>query len=111
MTPDVFVTVPALTLLGMSEEQGNLNGYGPIDPDTARDLAAKCPSFVRILTHPETGVVLSVGRDRYQVPADLRRMLQLRDGTCRFPGCNRQAAGCDIDHSEDWNHGGETAHN
>ncbi|WP_022887639.1 HNH endonuclease signature motif containing protein [Glaciibacter superstes] len=108
--PDVFVTVPMLTLFGMSEEPGNLDGYGPIDPDTARDLAAKCPSFVRILTHPETGAVLSVGRDRYLVPADLRRLLQLRDGTCRFPGCSRQAALCDVDHSSDWGYGGETEH-
>lgn len=108
--PDLFVTVPAMTLLGMSEEPGNLDGYGPIDPDTARDLAAKCPSSVRVLTHPETGAVLSVGRDRYQIPADLRRLLQLRDGTCRFPGCNRQAAGCDIDHSSNWGYGGETEH-
>ncbi|MGO4692623.1 DUF222 domain-containing protein, partial [Glaciibacter sp. 2TAF33] len=36
--PDLIVTVPMLTLLGVTEEPGNLDGYGPIDPDTARDL-------------------------------------------------------------------------
>ncbi|TFD25715.1 DUF222 domain-containing protein, partial [Cryobacterium sp. TMT2-23] len=85
----VHVTVPVLTLMGQSEEPGHLEGYGPIDPDTARRIAARAPSFTRILVHPETGVVLSVGRDRYKVPKDLRRYLEVRDETCRFPGCNR----------------------
>ncbi|MDE1363579.1 DUF222 domain-containing protein, partial [Bacillus paralicheniformis] len=89
--PRVLVTVPVLTLLGKSEDPGELEGYGPIDADTARRIAARAPSFTRILTHPETGAVLSVGRDRYTVPKDLRTWLRLRDETCRFPGCNRNA--------------------
>ncbi len=36
----VNVTVPVLTLMGTSEEPGELEGYGPIDPETARRLAA-----------------------------------------------------------------------
>ena len=104
----VLVTVPVMTLLGHSEEPGMLEGYGPIDPDTARRLAANAPSFIRILTHPETGCVLSVGRSHYTVPKDLRTWLRVRDGTCRFPGCNRSAAQCDIDHTIDWQHGGAT---
>jgi hypothetical protein len=53
-------------------------------------------------TNPESGVVLSVGSDQYRVPADLRRWLRLRDGTCRFPGCNRPAFRSDIDHTTSW---------
>jgi hypothetical protein len=106
----VNVTVPVLTLLGHSEEPGHLEGYGPIDPDTARRLAAKAPSFTRILIHPETGCVLSVGRTRYKVPKDLRRWLRVRDETCRFPGCNRSVARCDLDHAAEWQDGGRTRH-
>ena len=106
----VNVTVPVLTLMGLSEEPGFLEGCGPIDPDTARRIAAGAPSFTRILVHPETGVVLSVGRDRYAVPKDLKRFLRVRDKTCRFPGCNRSAAHCDLDHSLDWQFDGLTAH-
>ncbi|WP_166785544.1 HNH endonuclease signature motif containing protein, partial [Cryobacterium cryoconiti] len=84
--------------------------YGPIDPDTARQIAAGAPSFTRILVHPETGAVLSVGRDRYKVPKDLKRLLRVRDKTCRFPGCNKSAAHCDLDHSVDWQFDGVTAH-
>ncbi|MCU1408133.1 MAG: hypothetical protein JWM23_213, partial [Microbacteriaceae bacterium] len=109
--PDLIVTVPMLTLLGMSEEPGTLDGYGPIDPDTARDLASRCPTAIRILTHPETGAVLSVGRNRYTVPADLKRLLEIRDGTCRYPFSNRPARQTDLDHSLDWQYHGQTAHN
>ncbi|WP_241985825.1 MULTISPECIES: DUF222 domain-containing protein [Cryobacterium] len=66
------VTVPVLTLLGRGDEPGHLEGCGPIDPETARELAAGAPSFTRILVHPETGVMLSVGRNQYRVPKDLR---------------------------------------
>ena len=108
--PTVLVTVPVLTLLGRSDEPATLEGYGPIDYDTALDLAASATSFIRILTHPETGTVLSVGRDRYRPPADLRTWLRVSDVTCRFPGCSRSARICEVDHTRDWLFGGVTAH-
>jgi hypothetical protein len=98
----VQVTVPVMTLLGHSDEPGYLEGYGPIDADTARDLASRAPSFTRLLTHPETGVILSVGRDRYKVPKRMRQFLRLRDETCRFVGCNRSARNAELDHTHDW---------
>lgn len=107
--PTVHVTVPVLTLLGAWEEPGLLDGSGPIDADTARRLAAHAPSFTRLLTHPVSGTVLDVDRTSYRPPADLKRWLQVRDGTCRFPGCNRRATRCDTDHSIDWVDDGRTA--
>ncbi|MBC7442805.1 MAG: DUF222 domain-containing protein [Ramlibacter sp.] len=104
----VNVTVPVLTLLGKGDEPGILEGYGPIDPETARLLAAGAPSFTRILVHPETGVMLSVGRDQYRVPTDLRRLIEIRDGTCRFPGCTRPAVRAQVDHGHEWQQFGET---
>ena len=108
--PQVQITVPVMTLLGHGDEPATLEGYGPIDIETARLLAAEAPSLTRLLTHPETGAVLSVGRDRYTIPADLRRWLRTRDGTCRFPGCGRSAWRSDIDHTNDWQYGGETSY-
>jgi hypothetical protein len=115
VTAKVFVTVPVLTLLDRDELLGHelpatLDGYGPIDADTARTLAGHAPSFVRLLTHPETGAVLSVGRESYRVPQDLKNWLQIRDATCRFPGCSRHASRCEIDHTHDWAHDGQTRH-
>lgn len=103
----VFVTVPVLTLLG-GDEPAELDGYGPIDAETARRLAGHAPSFTRLLTHPETGAVLSVGRTRYTPPKDLQDWVRVRDRTCRHPGCNRVAVRCEIDHTTPWSQGGET---
>ena len=102
IVPTVVVSVPVLSLLGHCDEPAELEGFGPIDIETAKRLAAQAPSFIRVLTHPETGAVLSVGRERYRVPADLRTALVIRDETCRFPGCRRRAMRCDIDHAEAW---------
>ena len=102
----VAVTIPALTLLGHGDEPAILDGYGPIDRDTAARLAGDATSWVRILTHPVTGTVLDVDRRTYRVPKPLRRWLGVRDPVCTFPGCGRLARDCDIDHRQEWRHGG-----
>jgi hypothetical protein len=91
-------------------EPGAIEGYGPIDPATARQVASFSKTFRRMLTDPVTGVVLAFDRKRYRIPKDLRTWLRVRDGTCRFPGCNRRAGPCEIDHTEDWALGGGTNH-
>jgi hypothetical protein len=116
---DVAVTVPVLTAMGVDEtgtpvdasrlRPGDLNGYGPIDPNTARRLAATAPSFHRILTAPVTSAILDLDRATYRPPADLKRWVRLVQPVCTFPGCGRLAADCDIDHSVDWARGGTTA--
>jgi hypothetical protein len=110
ITATVAVTVPVLTLIGESDTPATLDGWVPIDPITARIIASVAKSFIRLLTHPETGALLSVGRKRYKVPKDLRRYLQIRDLTCRFPGCGMAAERSDIDHTLDWQYRGETDH-
>jgi len=113
-TPSVHITVPVLAMLGQSPEPASLDGYGPIPMSQAIELAAVAPSFTRILTHPETGAVLSVGRDSYRVPKDLARWIRTRDGVCRYPMCDRPAKNGDIDHTIPWTpakwrpQGGET---
>jgi hypothetical protein len=104
--PTVIVTVPVLSLLRKSEDPATLDGVVPIDLQTARILAGNAPSFIRVLTHPETGVTLSVGRTRYVTPKDLKAYLLIRDLICRFPGCFQPAARSDLDHTEEWQHGG-----
>jgi hypothetical protein len=114
----VGVLVPVLTLLGGSGGPGGsgdsgtpamLDGRIPIDDATAREWSAHAPSFHRILTHPVSGAVLDVDRRSYRPPADLKRWLELRDGTCRSPGCGIPAKRCDLDHTIDWARGGPTS--
>jgi hypothetical protein len=104
----VAVTVPVLTLLGASGEPATLDGYGPIDAETARRLAAHAPSFTRLLTHPISGGLLDIDRTSYRPPADLKRWLAVNDVLCTFPGCGRLARNSDIDHTVDRQFGGKT---
>ncbi len=105
----VAITVPVMTLLGHDDEPATLDGYGPIDTETARRLAGEASSWVRILTHPVTGTVLDVDRTTYPVPKPLRRWLGVRDQVCTGPGCMQSARDCDMDHILDWQYGGKTA--
>ena len=83
-----------------------LDGLSPVPIDEANRIAARAPMFTRILTHPITGTVMAV--DTYKPSAAMRRFLAARDVHCRFPGCRLPARGCQIDHTQEWQHGGKT---
>ncbi len=127
----VVVTVPALALLddpgadvrGDGGEQSDgraerparrrapavVEGIGPIPLERARELCGGEASWMRVLTHPETGMVLSVGRDSYRPPEALRRLARWRADRCMAPGCGMPASRCEIDHTLAWEHGGATS--
>lgn len=103
----IQVLVPALTLAG--DDSGGpalLAGYGPIDSDLARRLAARAPGWDRVFTDPCTGATLAV--DRYRPNAAITRFLAARDERCRAPGCTRPVHRCDHDHSIPASQGGST---
>ena len=105
----VGVLIPMLTLLGQSEMPASLDGYGPIDAETARKMAGDASSIYRILTDPVTGAILDIDQSTKHMPTGLRRMRQLIDQTCTFPGCGKRAVNCDLDHTIDRQFGGRTA--
>ena len=51
---------------------------------------------------------LDIGRLSRVVSTALRRAVELRDKTCRFPGCDRPPNWCDCHHLRHWAHGGTT---
>ncbi|MFC0198332.1 DUF222 domain-containing protein [Microbacterium arthrosphaerae] len=104
----VQVTIPVLTMTGVSTEPVLLAGYGPIAPDTAAVLAAGAPGWERVMTSPVSGNVIAV--DRYRPGPALQRFLAARDERCRFPGCRRPVWRCDIDHTIPASEGGPTHH-
>ena len=58
------------------------------------------------MRHDADGRVVEVGARTRTIPPALRRVLQHRDKTCRFPGCKvRIAEGHHVRH---WAHGGPT---
>ena len=71
---------------------------------TSRRLA--CDAGRVIMMHTSDGSVLDVGRKTRIVPPAIRRVLDHRDGGCRFPGCGNRF--CDAHHIEHWIEGGKT---
>jgi hypothetical protein len=106
--PEVVMTIPVGAAMGVEESSAELEGYGPIDGVTARYLASLAPVWHRLYIDDETGSPLGVGRTAYRPPAQLRRYLAYRDGTCRFPGCTLPARRCEPDHTVEWHQGGTT---
>lgn len=113
----VVVTVPALALLedddaavaASGHDPAVVEGLGPIPIGRARELCGGDAMWMRVLTHPETGMVLSVGRTQYSPPAALRRLVKWRADRCMAPGCAMPASRCEVDHTLAWEHGGHTA--
>ncbi|WP_049822592.1 HNH endonuclease signature motif containing protein [Arthrobacter sp. H41] len=106
---EVLVTMDVHTLLGLTENPAQLEGYGPISPTSARELAAISKHFTPLLVGGEDNA-LSMGRKARLPSTLLRRWLRFQDETCRFPGCSRGAAHCEVDHSVPWSQGGTTDH-
>ncbi|WP_198165626.1 HNH endonuclease signature motif containing protein [Agromyces laixinhei] len=105
---EVVVTVPVLGLAGVSDQPAMLDGVGPIDRATARQLFADAPSFLRLAVDPITSAPLDLDRTRYRPSNAQRTWLAVTHGRCTRPGCNRLAVSSDIDHVRDWQHGGAT---
>lgn len=109
----VHVIVPQATISDSlraeareSNELPELVGYGPIDHASARRLLGHAPAWNLVRTSAEAGAILSI--DRYRPSEQMRRLLRARDEHCRFPGCRVPVDRCDIDHTVDAAHGGET---
>jgi hypothetical protein len=107
---EVYVTISAATVMGLSEQPGELAGYGPISADMARELAADA-TWRRLLTDPVSGEPLEFGTSTYRPPAALRRFVWTRDRTCRFPGCMRPSHESDLDHTVPFPQGPTSAAN
>jgi hypothetical protein len=69
---ELYVTVSAATLLGLSEQPGEIAGYGPITADLARELVGDA-TWRRLLTDPASGEAVEFGTATYRPPAALRR--------------------------------------
>jgi hypothetical protein len=98
---DVQITVPATTLLGTSDHPGELAGYGSIPAAPARRITEDPrATWRRLLTAPVDGGLPDYDRRRYRPPANLDDHVRARDVTSRFPGCQRSARRCHLDHTQ-----------
>ncbi len=95
----VNVIAGSQTVLGGGSEPGYIEGYGVIDAEQVRHLAQD--ATLRLLEEP---AVTDAEALRYQPSAAVERWVRMRDLTCRFPGCDRSAVICDVDHTIPFNH-------
>ncbi|MCV6979979.1 DUF222 domain-containing protein [Mycolicibacterium pulveris] len=70
-----------------------LGGGGVIPPALLAELVAN-GATVRNVYRPE-----DIADPGYRPPRACQRFIRMRDLTCRFPGCDRPAQHCDIDHT------------
>ncbi len=61
-----------------------------------------------VIVRPVIDLADCVPVDSYEIPDRLKRRVQLRDHTCRFPGCPTSATRCDLDHQVPHAKGGKT---
>jgi hypothetical protein len=94
----VNVTVPFTTLIGATDQPGELAGYGPITAEVARRIAGDAV-WRRVLTDPASGAVLDYGATRYIPPRHLAEHVIARDRTCRFATCSWPAETSELDHT------------
>ncbi|WP_336714510.1 HNH endonuclease signature motif containing protein [Arthrobacter sp. USHLN218] len=107
ITASVAVTIPLATAAGISTEPGHLAGYGPIPPETARNIAALAKTWLPVLVD-ESGEAVAVAKEMRHPPEWLKRMVRLRDESCRGPGCLVHSKHCELDHTIAWEAGGKT---
>jgi len=66
MRARVHVMIDYSTLMRRDDNLGQLDGYGYIDADAARQVADHSPSARRVVVDPASGAVISVGTKRYR---------------------------------------------
>jgi hypothetical protein len=104
--PHITVTLDLEALEGRAGRPCELDEAGTLAPDSARRIACDA-SVARVIVRGGSEP-MDVGRRTPVVPASLRRAVVVRDGGCRFPGCDRPAPWCDAHHGRHWADGGET---
>jgi hypothetical protein len=88
----IHLLVEQATVDGAGPAPGYLPGFGPLPAPQVRDLCktATIKPLPKPSPIPESG---------YRPSAALAEFVRWRDLTCRFPGCDRPAQVCDIDHT------------
>lgn len=101
----VHVDAETLTAADSSMGRADLGDGQVVAAETVRRLC--CDAGIVPVVEGPGGEVLDVGRRTRSIPPALRRALTVRDGGCRFPGCDR-TMWLQAHHVAHWAHGGET---
>ncbi|QUQ65688.1 hypothetical protein JJ691_34120 [Kutzneria sp. CA-103260] len=102
----VHVTISLETLMGLTEDPGLLDGYGPIAADSARELAMHAPWRGLLLDQYRRASELST--DTYRPTTRIKEFAELNaGGVCSAPGCTTPIQ--ELDHTTPWPQGDTNA--
>ena len=107
---EVHVVMTDAALFGHGDTPAWITGHGPIPAWTAKQWLADPDAQVflrRVFTRPEDHQLVGLDSRSRVFPAGLRRMVMLRDDTCRAPMCDAPIR--DIDHITPARNGGTTS--
>ncbi|HWI42805.1 MAG TPA: HNH endonuclease signature motif containing protein, partial [Nocardioides sp.] len=102
---EVHVHLTDTALTGSNGVGRNDATNSPVLVEQIRQWLQSCGS---IIVRPVIDLAGHVPVDSYEIPDRLRRQVELRDHHCAFPGCNRRASACDLDHAIPHDSGGPT---
>ena len=95
----VDITVDLATLTGLTENPGELAGFGPVIADIARRVTAQQENaeWRYAVIDPDSGRVVHTGITTRR-PTAQKRHVPACFRCCVFPGCRVPAPDCDLDH-------------
>lgn len=97
-------------LSGAGETPAWLVGHGPLPAEVARRVIAdsEAEAFIRRLyTDPTSGQLVAMDSSRRTFGGSLRRLILVRDDTCRTPYCDAPVK--HVDHATPYREGGTTS--
>lgn len=106
---EVHMVMTEATLLTDDEAPAWLTGHGPVPAGAARRMLADPDGAVflrRLYTAPGSGALVGMDSRRREFTGLLRRMIVVRDDTCRTPYCDAPIR--HIDHATPHRDGGAT---
>lgn len=103
----VNLLVSIETLAGLSDDPGELEGYGPVIAEIARKVASENDGEMTY-TVTDNGRPLATGTVSRRPTAAQRRHLEAVYPTCVMVGCRQPAYQCDMDHRSPRSDGGPT---
>ena len=98
--PRIVVLMNEKDLHDRAEQAGLLTNGEQIDPGTLRRLS--CDAEITPVVLDGNSVPIDVGSSHRTVTPEIRLALSVRDGGCRFPGCDAPDEACQAHHADPW---------
>jgi hypothetical protein len=107
----VNITVAADTLAGITDQPGDIGGYGPVFAEIARKTVMENIDGEWTFCVTDNGRPVATGTLGRRPTAGQRRQVAAVYAKCTAPGCREDAWDCDMDHRHPYADGGRTCIN